>query len=115
MRAIPIPLLALVITARVSAEGPPPARIEIFTDAHHPVATATHHNATVYRLDTLKRFERQLNVGLPADIKTAKREAIDRVRRTLRRDRGGRIGPALPTGDQPLSDRRLRVRRPGGG
>ena len=42
-------------------------------------------------------------------------EAIDRIRRTLQRNRGGQIGPALPLGDRPLVDRRLRDRLSGGG
>lgn len=49
------------------------------------------------------RIRRLIRDGVPPQ------EAIDRVRRGLQRDRGG-VGPALPPGAEPLSDRRLRDR-----
>lgn len=57
------------------------------------------------------RVRRLMRDGVPA------REAIDRVRRALQRDRGRNIGPALSPGDDALSDRRLRdrLRRIGSG
>lgn len=61
-------------------------------------------------LDIPARVRRLVRDGVPP------REAIDRVRRQLR-DRGGRVGPALPLGDAPLTDRRITDwrRRPSGG
>lgn len=52
-------------------------------------------------LEITARVRRLIRDGVPPH------EAIDRVRRAMRRDR--RIGP-LPTGDQVISDRRLRRR-----
>lgn len=57
-------------------------------------------------LDIPARVRRMIRDGVPP------REAIDRVRRAIQRDRGGLIGPGLPSGDRPLADRRLRrIRR----
>lgn len=63
-------------------------------------------------LDIPIRVRRLIRDGVPPA------EAIERIRRALRRDRG-HITPLLPTGDQAISDRRLRRRvdrwrRPGG-
>lgn len=55
------------------------------------------------------RVRRLIRDGVPPG------EAIDRVRRTLRRNRGGQIGPGLPTGDGVLGDRRILDRLRGGG
>lgn len=60
-------------------------------------------------LDIPARIRRLIRDGVPPQ------EAIDRVRRTLRRNRGGAFGPALPTGDRPISDTRLRDWRRIGG
>ena len=55
-------------------------------------------------LDIPVRVRRLIRAGVsPA-------EAIERIRRSLRRNRGGAITPILPTGDQALADRRLRLR-----
>lgn len=61
-------------------------------------------------LDIPARVRRMVRDGVPP------REAIDRVRRSLRRNRSGTVGPALPVGDRPLTDRRIRdfQRRRGG-
>ncbi len=62
-------------------------------------------------LDIPIRVRRLIRDGVPP------REAIDRVRRALQRDRGRNIGPALAPGDDALSDRRMqdRLRRATGG
>jgi hypothetical protein len=60
-------------------------------------------------LDIPARVRRLIRDGIPPH------EAMDRVRRAMQRDRGGRFGPALPTGDRPISDRRLLRDRRGGG
>ncbi len=65
-------------------------------------------------LDIPARVRRLIRDGVPPA------EAIDRVRRMLRRNRGGDLGRVLPAGDTPIADRlllrdRLRSRlRPGG-
>lgn len=59
-------------------------------------------------LDIPARVRRLVRDGV------APRDAIDRVRRQLRRDRGGMVGPGLPVGDRPLADRRI-LDRSGGG
>jgi len=59
-------------------------------------------------LDIPARVRRLVRDGVPP------REAIDRVRRMLRRNRGGMVGPGLPVGDRPIADRRIRQWRPGG-
>lgn len=55
-------------------------------------------------LDIPARVRRLIRSGVPP------REAMERVRRALQRDRGGNVGPALPPGTEPLSDQRLRDR-----
>jgi len=52
-------------------------------------------------LDIPARVRRLVRDGVPP------REAIDRVRRMMRRDRGGMVGPNLPIGDGALADRRI--------
>ncbi len=47
------------------------------------------------------RVRRLIRDGVPPH------EAIERVRRALRRDRGGHFGPAIPLGDQSIADRQL--------
>lgn len=59
-------------------------------------------------LDIPARVRRMIRDGVPP------REAIDRVRQAIQRNRGGLVGPGVPTGDRPLADRRLRNRLPGG-
>ena len=59
-------------------------------------------------LDIPARVRRMIRNGVPP------REAIDRVRQAIQRDRGGLIGPGVPSGDRPFADRRLRNRLPGG-
>lgn len=59
-------------------------------------------------LDIPARVRRMIRNGVPP------REAIDRVRQAIQRDRGGLIGPGGPSGDRPFADRRLRNRLPGG-
>lgn len=55
-------------------------------------------------LDIPLRVRRLIRDGAtPAD-------AIERVRRNLRRDRGGSLAPLVPTGDQIVTDRRLQRR-----
>ena len=51
-------------------------------------------------LDIPARVRRLIRDGVPP------REAIDRVRRMMRRDRGGMVGPHLPVGDAALAGRR---------
>ena len=60
-------------------------------------------------LDIPVRVRRLIRDGVPPH------EAIDRVRRAMRRNRGGNVGPALPPGTGALSDARLRDRRRSGG
>ncbi|MDH3272023.1 MAG: hypothetical protein OEN56_11855 [Gemmatimonadota bacterium] len=61
-------------------------------------------------LDIPARVRRMVRDGVPPH------EAIDRVRRLLRRNRAGVLGPALPVGDQPISDQKVRIyQRPPGG
>ncbi|NNF12740.1 MAG: hypothetical protein HKN72_05935 [Gemmatimonadetes bacterium] len=52
-------------------------------------------------LDIPARVRRLIRDGVPP------REAIDRVRRMMRRDRGGMVGPHLPIGDAALADQRI--------
>lgn len=52
-------------------------------------------------LDIPARVRRLVRDGVPP------REAIDRVRRMMRRDRGGMVGPHLPVGDGALADQRI--------
>lgn len=52
-------------------------------------------------LDIPARVRRLVRDGVPP------REAIDRVRRMMRRDRGGMVGPHLPVGDGALGDQRI--------
>jgi hypothetical protein len=61
-------------------------------------------------LDIPVRVRTLIRSGVPPQ------EAIDRVRRAMRNDRGGRVGPAVPPGDGTLADRRRlsdRLRGPG--
>jgi hypothetical protein len=60
-------------------------------------------------LDIPAQVRRLIRAGVPP------REAMDRVRRAMQRARGRHFGPALPVGDRPISDRRLRdaIRRIG--
>ncbi|MEM7415173.1 MAG: hypothetical protein AAF389_06740 [Gemmatimonadota bacterium] len=63
-------------------------------------------------LNISARVRRLIRDGVPPA------EAIDRVRRAIRRNRGGQLGPNLPAGDQVINDRRIlrdRIRRSGGG
>lgn len=52
-------------------------------------------------LDIPARVRRLVRDGVPP------REAIDRVRRMMRRDRGGMVGPHIPIGDASLADQRI--------
>jgi hypothetical protein len=56
-------------------------------------------------LDIPARVRRLVRDGL------SPREAMDRVRRALRRDRGGNVGPAMHPGDDAKAGQRLRDRR----
>lgn len=58
-------------------------------------------------LDITARVRRLIRDGVPP------REAVDRVRRALQRDRGG-VGPPVPPGSEPTTRDRLRRRRSGG-
>jgi len=58
-------------------------------------------------LDIASRVRRLIRDGVPPQ------EAIDRVRRSLRRDRGG-VGPPVPPGSEPTTSDRLRRLRTGG-
>jgi len=64
----------------------------------------------VRMLDIPAQVRRLIRDGVPP------REAMDRVRRGLHRDRGGRFGPGVPPGDDAVAIRRLRdrLRRRGG-
>lgn len=55
-------------------------------------------------LDIPLRVRRLIRNGVPPA------DAIERVRRQLRRDRGGSFTPVLPTGDQIVTDQRLQRR-----
>jgi hypothetical protein len=59
-------------------------------------------------LDITARVRRLIRDGVPPH------EAVDRVRRALRRDRG-RVGPPIPPGSEPLTSDRLRSRLSGSG
>ena len=55
-------------------------------------------------LDVSARVRRLIREGLTPQ------EAIDRVRRNLRRQRDGSLGPPVPPGSEPVLDDRLRTR-----
>jgi hypothetical protein len=57
-------------------------------------------------LDITARVRRLIRDGVPPD------EAVDRVRRTLRRDRG-RVGPPVPPGSEPTTTDAVRDRLSG--
>lgn len=59
-------------------------------------------------LDITARVRRLIRDGVPPQ------EAVDRVRRALRRDRG-RVGPPIPPGSEPLTSDGLRSRLSGSG
>lgn len=96
--------VALLVLAELLESGVPTDR------ALETVAQAMRQRTRDARmLDIPARVRRLVRDGVPP------REAIDRVRRMLRRERGGMVGPHLPVGDQPLSDQRiLDWRRRGG-
>lgn len=59
-------------------------------------------------LDITARVRRLIRDGVPPH------EAVDRVRRALRRQRGGGVGPPVPPGSDPTLADVLRRRRAGG-
>jgi len=97
--------VALLVLAELMESGVPTDRAQ---EAVREAMQRRTHDAGM--LDIPARVRRMVRDGVPP------REAIDRVRRSLRRNRGGTMGPALPVGDRPLSDTRVRdfQRRRGG-
>jgi len=103
LRALPSdrprsPVALLVLAELVESGVPPDRAIAILRQAMEQ------QTQDARMLDIPARVRRLIRSGVPPQ------EAIDRVRRTMQRDRGGALVPALPTGDRPISDRRLRDR-----
>ncbi len=97
------PVALLVLSELVESGVPPDRAIAVLRQSME----ARIRDQNMLRMSA--RVRRLIRDGVPPA------EALDRVRRTIRRNRGGQLGPGLPTGDRVL-DRRLldRLRRTGG-
>jgi hypothetical protein len=96
--------MALLVLAELVESGVPTDRaIAIVRQAMQQ------QTADARMLDIPARVRRLIREG------ATPREAVDRVRRALQRDRGGNVGPPVPPGSEPLTDKlRDRLRARGG-
>ncbi len=97
------PVAVLVLAELLESGVPTDRALEVMRQAMEQ------RTRDVRLLDIPVQLRRLIRDGVPP------REAMDRVRRGLRRDRGGHVGPAVPPGDDAVATRRLRDRRQRGG
>ena len=94
-----------------------PVALLVLADLHE-TGVPTDRALAVLREAIAQRTQDDRMLDIPADVRRLIRDgrpptdAADRVRQTLRDRRGGGVGPPVPPGSQPTTDR---VRRPGGG
>lgn len=96
------PMAVLALTELLESGVPTDRALETLAEAMRQ------RNADTRILDIPARVRRLVRDGVPP------RDAIDRVRRMIRRNRGGMVGPTMPMGDEPLADRRILDWRQGG-